>query len=124
MPRNFDEIRAQKDLDFVLAGQTFKIRMLPLMYIGIWTEREDKVDLGDQAAFQQMCIDRVADAVDDGNGAAQRWRDLCESDKGPSYGELLELARWVWEAQSDLPTMPPAPSAGGRGATAASSKAG
>jgi hypothetical protein len=122
MPRNFDEIREKKDLDFVLGGQTFSLHLLPLPMIGVWTEREKEIDTTDTPAFQQMCIDRVADAVADGNGSEDRWRELCKSDKAPSYGELLELARWTWEAQADLPTMDSAPSPPGRGTTAVSSK--
>ena len=122
MPRDFDKIRAEKDLDFVLGGQIFTVHLLPLNFIEIWQEREDKVEVTDQAAFTQMMIDRVADTVADGNGSRERWLELCKSDKAPSYGELLELARWVWEVQSDLPTMEPAPSQPGRGTTATSSK--
>jgi hypothetical protein len=122
MPRNFDELRKAKDLDFVIGGNTFSIHLMPLKMIGEWTEREGKVATDDTGAFTQMCIDRVADAVEDGNGASDRWRELCASDKGPSYGELLELARWAWEAQSDLPTTDSAASPSGRGKTADSSK--
>jgi hypothetical protein len=122
MPRNFDELREAKDLAFVLGGQTFSLHLLPLPMIGVWTEREADVKTDDTDAFTQMCVDRIADAVADGNGSEERWRELCKSDKAPSYGELLELARWAWEAQSDLPTMEPSPSQPGRGTTAVSSK--
>jgi hypothetical protein len=122
MPRNFDKIRQEKDLDFIVGNQTFTIHYLPLDMIGIWSEREEKVSVEDQAAFTQMCIDRVADAVADGNGSEERWRALCTSKDAPSYGELLELYRWVWEVQSELPTMQPASSQPGRGTTAVSSK--
>jgi hypothetical protein len=122
MPRNFDELRKARDLEFVISGQTFELHLLPLPMIGVWTERESTVKTDDTPAFTQMCIDRIADAVADGNGSEERWRELCKSDKAPSYGELLELARWAWEAQSDLPTMGPSPSQPGRGTTAVSSK--
>lgn len=122
MPRNFDELRKSKDLDFILGGETFTIHMLPLPMIGVWTEREGAVKTDDTEAFTNMCIDRIADAVADGNGSADRWRELCKGEKAPSYGELLELARWAWEAQSDLPTMDSAVSQPGRGTTAGSSK--
>ncbi len=122
MPRNFDELRKAKDLDFVVGGNTFTIHMMSLKMIGVWTEREGNVKAEDTDAFTQMCIDRIADAVDDGNGAGKRWRDLCAGDAGPSYGELLELARWTWEAQSDLPTTDSVASQPGPGKTAGSSK--
>jgi len=122
MPRNYDEIRKARDLDFILGEQVFTVHLLPLTMIGVWTEREAKVEISDQDAFQAMCIDRIADSVADGNGSAERWRALCASERGPSYGELLELARWVWEVQSDLPTMADALSPPGRGTTAVSSK--
>jgi hypothetical protein len=122
MPRNFDELRKGKDLEFIISDQLFTIHLMPLQMIGVWTEREAKIELSDTEAFTQMCIDRIADAVDDGNGSSERWRELCAGKQGPSYGELLELARWAWEAQSELPTMEPAPSQPGPGTTAVSSR--
>lgn len=122
MPRNFDELRKQRDLDFIVGDNTFTIHLMPLKMIGIWTERESEVKTEDTNAFTQMCIDRIADAVADGNGSEDRWRELCAGDKGPSYGELLELARWAWEAQSELPTTDSAASPPGPGKTAVSSK--
>ena len=122
MPRNYDELRKAKDLDFVLGGQVFTVHLLPLDMVGVWDARESDVKVEDQEAFTAMCIERVADAVDDGNGSRERWTGLCRSKQAPSYGELLELARWVWEVQSELPTMEPAPSQPGRGTTAVSSK--
>lgn len=122
MARNYDELRKERDLDFIIGGNTFTIHLLPVKFIGIWTEREREIDVTDMDAFTKMCIDRVADAVADGNGAEERWRGLCESESAPAYGELLELARWAWEAQSDLPTQEPVPSEPGRGSTAVSSK--
>jgi hypothetical protein len=122
MPINFDELRKQKDLAFILNNQTFTCHLLPMKMIDVWTDREAKVQPDDTKAFTAMCVDRVADAVADGNGSEERWRELCASDNGPSYGELLGLARWVWEVQSDLPTMDSVPSPRGRGTTAVSSK--
>lgn len=122
MPRNFDELRAAQDLEFTIGGETFSMHLLPLKMIDVWTKREADVKTDDTEAFTQMCIDRIADAVEDGNGAGGRWRELCKSDNGPSYGELLALARWAWEAQSDLPTMEPEPSQPGPGKTVVSSK--
>ncbi len=123
MPRNYDKLRADRDLDFVIGSQAFTMHLLPMTVVGVWVEREKGVDAADASAFGEMCVERVGDALDDGNGARERWTDLCKSKDAPSYGELLDLARWAWELQSDLPTMPPSPSGRGRGATAASSKA-
>lgn len=122
MARNYDEMRAARDLEFVIGGQMFTLHLLPLTMVGVWTEREKDVDTADTPAFTMMCIDRVADAINDGNGSEERWRDLCASAKGPSYGELLELARWAWEVQSDLPMTAVEPSAAGPGTTAFSSR--
>ena len=124
MPRDFDKLRKERDLDFVIGSQTFSLHILPANIVEVWADREEEVDTTDQAAFRQMCIDRIADGVADGNGSEERWRNLNDSSSAPSYGELLELARWVWEVQSDLPTMQPSPSTPGRGAVAASSKDG
>lgn len=120
--RDYDKLRSERDLEFKVGGSVFVIRPMPLKQIGIWTDREKEVDTSDTPAFTQMCIDRIADAIADGNGSEQRWRDLCESDAGPTYGELLELARWVWEVQSDLPTTGSEPSEPGPTPTAVSSR--
>lgn len=121
--RDYDQLRLERDLDFKLGGEAFRIHMLPMKAVKVWVDREDAV--GDTTGeFMQMCVDRIADAVADGNGAEERWRALCDADNGPSYGELRELARWVWEAQTDFPTTPPEPSQAGQPRTASSSKAG
>lgn len=122
--KNYDEIRENRkeDLQFILGGQVFNVRQLPFTIMGVWVEREDKVDASNQQEFQQMLVDRVADAVDDGNGSVDRWRALCGGPDAPSYGELLELFRWVLEVQSSLPTTAPEPSAPGVGTTAGSSR--
>jgi hypothetical protein len=124
MPRNYDEMRKARDLEFVLGDQSFTVHMLPVQIVDVWSKREKDVDLSDMVAFTSMCVDRIADAVADGNGSAVRWRELCDSPNGPSYGELLDLARWVWEVQSDLPTQESVPSQPGRVTTVASSTEG
>lgn len=121
--RDYDKAREEKDTDFTVAGEVFTVQPVSVAMVGEWVEREDKVDLTNAIAYEQMCIDRVADAVEDGNGASERWRKLCASPKGPTYGELMDLSKWVWTVSSELPTMPPAPSAPGRGKTAVSSAA-
>lgn len=124
MPRDYDKARAVLDLDFVIGSQTFAMHLLPMQVVSDWSEREAEVKLTDQPAFQQMCVERIADAVDDGNGSRDRWLGLCASKDAPSYGELLDLARWAWEVQSDLPTMQSSPSGPGPRTAAESSKAG
>lgn len=123
MPRNFDELRKAKDLDFVVGGQTFTLHLLPFEMVDVWAKREASIkDAAGTTDYTSMWIDRISDAIADGNGSEERWRALCKSDKAPSYGELIELANWAWEVQSDLPTEPSAPSQPGRGTTAVSSK--
>ena len=118
---DYDQIRAERDdLDFRIGGEEFRIHLLPMKTIGVWIDREGAAEDG-MLEFADICVQRIADAVSDGNGARERWTDLCASDKAPSYGELRELARKVWEAQSDLPTMQPSDSLGGRGTTDTSS---
>ena len=123
MPRNYDQMRAARDLDFIVGGNTFTVHLLPLSTIDVWTERESKVNPEKNDEFREMVIERIADAVADGNGSADRWREVCASDRGPAYAELMDLFRWVWEVQSTLPTMPPEPSPSGRAKTPPSSKA-
>lgn len=121
---DYDKLREEReDLDFTIGGETFRIQMMPMQIVEVWTAREDPVDVSKVADFMQMMVDRVADAVDDGNGARERWVEVCASKRGPSYGELIEIGRKVWEAQTALPTKQPAPSPGGHGDTATSSKA-
>jgi hypothetical protein len=118
---DYDQIRAERDLDFKIGGEEFRIHLLPMNMIGVWIDREQASEDG-MLEFAEVCVLRIADAVEDGNGARERWTALCKSDRGPSYGELRELARKVWEAQSELPTMQPSDSAGGRGNTASTSE--
>lgn len=122
---DYDKLRQEReDLDFTIGGESFHIQMMPMSIIGVWTEREDPVDVSKVTDFMQMMVERVADSVDDGNGSRERWEVLCADDKrGPSYGELIDLGRKVWEAQTALPTKQPGPSQPGLGDTAPSSKA-
>jgi hypothetical protein len=121
--RDFDQLRAERsDLDFKIGGETFHFVTLPMSIVGVWSEREEPVDVNDTAAFIQMLVERVADAVDDGNGAKERWTSLCASEKAPSYAELMQLARDAWEMQTTLPTEPLSSAPAGPTAIATSSK--
>lgn len=123
MGTDYDRLRAERDdLDFTIGGYAFRFNMVPARIVGIWVEREDPVDAKDINAFTQMLVDRVADAVDDGNGARERWLELCASERGPGYGELLEIGRKAWEVQSSLPTRLSGSSPPGPGETESSSK--
>ena len=102
---DFDKLREEnEDLEFKISGQTFRIQRLPMSIVDVWETREEPVNVSEVNEFTTMLIDRVADAVKDGNGSEKRWRELCGSPEAPSYGELVDIANMVWRSQTALPT--------------------
>ena len=126
MPRNYDEMRDQQDLTFVIRGETFKLRRCRPEAFGQIEEIEKK--FADATTFEEISAineERLMLLLDDGNGAIARWEKLRQSEDDPvTYGEITDISRWAVEEITGLPTMQPSPSEGGRGRTAASSKAG
>lgn len=121
---NFDQMREERDdLDFTICGEHFVIQRLSMHIVGKWEQREEPVDVSEADAFMQMLVDRVADAVADGNGSEQRWRELCAGQNGPSYGELVDIANMVWRSQTALPTQRLSSAPAGPIATGTGSKA-
>ena len=121
--RDYDAMREGRELEFRMGGQIFKLKHMPASILGTWQEREKDLDFQSNDVFLKATDDRVRDVLDNANGQVERWEQLCGSEQGPSFNEMMDLYRFVYEVQTDLPTMPPTPSAPGRGKTAASSKA-
>ena len=45
MPRNYDEMRAARDMEFVICGESFTMKVVGADIFGDWEEREEKADL-------------------------------------------------------------------------------
>ncbi len=126
MPRNYDEMRAAQDRDFTIGGETFTVKRCPMATMGELVEMEkiflaqEDVSYIDIAEFAEK---RLRILIDDQNGAVSRWEALIASTENPvEYGEIVDVSKWAVELVTGLPTLPPSPSAVGRGKTAASSK--
>jgi hypothetical protein len=120
MPRNFDEER-QKDLDFIIRGEKFRMKMVRPEVIGAWEDEPTPEKSIDALAYTS---NRIKDFIENSDGSHDRWEALRAREDDPiSMGELNELLIWMVEVQSARPTRQPSPSSSGRGRTAASSKA-
>ncbi len=126
MPRNYDEMAQAEDRSFIIRGEKFTITRGSPELVGrveaLQKEfAESKAD--DYETVVKFLEDRLLMLIDDQNGAAARWQKLRETES-LSYGEIMDVSVWAVEVITGLPTMPPAPSQGGRGKTAGSSKDG
>ena len=120
MPRNFDEERAAQDLDFVIRGQKFSIQYVRPEVIAAFEDEEIPDKAVDAVAWT---AEHIKLFLNDANGATDRWDKVRGQEQNPvSLGEMNELLQWMIRVNSGLPTEPSAPSAPGRGRTAASSK--
>lgn len=119
MPRNFDQ-ELSEDLEFVIAGETFKMKYVRPEVLAAW--EDEAAAEKSEGALKQM-DDRIKLFLDDSNGAIERWDKLRAREENPiSMGQINDLLLWMVEVQSGRPTIPPSPSATGRGRTAASSR--
>jgi hypothetical protein len=119
-PRNFDQDLSE-DLEFIVAGETFKMKYVRPEVLAAW-EDEEVADKS-ETALRQM-DERIKLFLDNSNGAIERWDTLRAREDNPvSMGQINDLLLWMVEVQSGRPTTPPSPSVTGRGKTAASSKA-
>jgi len=119
-PRDFDQDLSE-DLAFVIGGESFKMKYVRPEVLAAWEDEE--VVQKSEEALKQM-DDRIKLFLDNSNGALERWDALRARDDNPvSMGQINDLLLWMVEVQSGRPTIPPSPSATGRGKTAASSKA-
>ncbi len=126
MPRNYDEIAAAEDRSFIIRGEKFTITRGSPELVGKVEELQKKFAASDAEGYEdviEFIEARLLMLIDDQNGAQARWKKLRETES-ISYGEIMDASLWAVEVITGLPTMPPAPSPGGGGKTAASSKAG
>lgn len=124
MPRNFDEILSD-DQEFIIGGQTFKWRYMH------WSEFAGAIDLevakrADGASKSdddenetvtesyKKVIERVSLYLEPED--KKRFLDLMDNTEHPIPTiQLNELATWLVEVQTDLPTKPSSASTGGAG---------
>lgn len=119
MPRNFDEER-DKDLEFTIRGETFRMRYVRPEVIGEWEDHPPIEKSQEAIAFTNS---RIREFIDNSDGSHERWDKLRAREEDPiSLGEINELLVWMVEKQSARPTPAPSPSSTGRGRSAASSK--
>jgi hypothetical protein len=133
MPRNYDEMRDAEDRAFVMRGETFTVRrcrpeVLDDLLSMEKTYHEDLAALTPEDSPYPVIIGfaekRLLMLIDDQNGAVSKWEALRNDPDNPvTYGEIMDVSTWAMEAITGLPTLPPSPSAPGRGKTAATSKA-
>lgn len=118
MPRNFDEEKAD-DLEFTIGGEKFTMKFVRPEVIAAW--EDEPADTSSAAALQSL--DKRIGLFLGGNGEIERWQALRAREENPvTMGQLNSLLMWMIEVQSGRPTMPPSPSASGRGRTVVPSK--
>jgi hypothetical protein len=133
MPRNYDEMRDAEDRTFVMRDELFTIKRCRPEVIGEFTvmEKEYQENLknlpDDDPVYPTIIAfaeKRLLLLIDDQNGAVSKWEALRDDPDNPiTYGEIMDVSTWALELITGLPTMPPSPSAPGRGKAVASSKA-
>jgi hypothetical protein len=116
--KNFDEMLAT-DREFTVGGETFHWRDVRPEVLTSFEPSENGSDAN--AAWRlmddQILLFIAADEAD-------RWRELRARDDSPvTIAQLNAILLWLMEEQTGRPTVPPSPSAVGRGQTAATSKA-
>lgn len=121
MPKNFDELLEQ-DLEFTIGGETFKMRYVRPEVLAAW--EDESIDQKSDELLKRQ-DERIMMFLAGGAEDHKRWMALRERDENAvPMVQVNELLRWMVEVQTSRPTITPSPSAGGRGRTAATSKAG
>lgn len=120
--RDFDQ-ELEKDLSFKIRGETFTMRYVRPEVLQSW--ENENIEGANEADALKVLDERVLFFLDQNGDNAERWKALRARESDPvTLGQLTGLIEWMVEVQSGRPTIPPSPSASGRGRTAASSKAG
>ena len=133
MPRDFDAILTE-DQEFIIGGQTFRWRYLH------WSEFATAIDL----EVAKSKEDPKAEADEENETVTESYEKVIErvclyleaddkerflklmhdSERPIPTIQLAELATWLVEVQTDLPTKPSSDSTAGRGRVVPISKAG
>ncbi len=119
-------MRKTADREFVVHGETFTVTFGSKALVGELEEMQKAYFESPETTYESLMEfteGRLLRMVDDQNGASAKLKKLID-DGHMSYSEIMDSTRWAYELMTGLPTMPPAPSQGGGGRTAASSKAG
>lgn len=126
--KNFDELR-ESDLEFVLGGETFRMKYVRPEVLAEW-EDEEEPETETAAERIERVDNRIIGFLDsssngDGKDSVTRYRELRAREENPvSLGQLRAVVVWMMETQTARPTEQPSALAGGRGKTAATSRAG
>jgi hypothetical protein len=122
LPRNFDELLNDDDLEFIIGGEKFTmIYVRPEVLAAIAADADD----ADDKPFSQTLADNDAQIKlflrpED----HERWDALRAREENPvTQRQLNELITYLVEVQTGRPTLPPSPSPPGAGATAPTSSA-
>lgn len=120
MPRNFDQEFKSEDLEFVIGGETFRMRYVRPEVLAAWEDDPDDLSAKDSLKLMDKRIELF---LDQSNGAKERWQALRERDDDPiTATQMGELITWMLEVQSARPLQQPSSSDSGPGSTEASSK--
>lgn len=116
MARNFDDL-LEKDQSFTVRGEKFtyqdvKPEILTAFEVNTNGKKEDE-DTVWEVLDAQIMLFILPEQHD-------RWKELRAREKDPvTIHQLTEILKWLMEVQTGRPTIPPSPSASGRGRSAA-----
>jgi len=115
--KNFDDL-LEENMTFTIRGETFALRDVRPEVIAAW---EDEAN-SDTAAEGLVGLDAKIQTLLASDEDRTRWQTLRTREDDPvTLRQLKALVDWIVEVQSDRPTEPPSPSAGGRGRREATS---
>ena len=118
--KNFDEM-LPTDREFTVGGETYHWRDVRPEVLTSFEPSTNGSEPDENAAWRLM-DDQILLFI--AKEEADRWRELRARDDNPvTIAQLNAILLWLMEEQTGRPTVPPSPSAAGRGRTAATSKA-
>lgn len=111
--------RAQRDIGFKVGGEAF--RVVPGVHPSVIFAYEDGIVLSQADVVKEMDTLICAFLVDD--ESRSRWTALCERREDPiTTGDRRAIVQYLYEVESELPTIAPEPSSSGRGRGRATSR--
>ena len=115
--RDFDSgraERAEREQGFRLGGEDFRLN--PGVHPSVLADYEDAIFSGREEATGAM--DTVIKAFLWNQEARTRWDALRAREKDPvTVGDLRAVVQYLYEVESELPTIAPEPSSPGRAST-------
>ena len=120
--KNFDE-EYKPELTFTIGGEDFHVSYVRPEVLAGWGDEITGRETPPTEVEALAIMDGRIKGFLNSNGDAARWDEIRARDADPVTGAQMNgLLMWLIEVHSDRPTIPPSPSASGRGRTAASSK--